>query len=102
MGTPGGVGSTSRAPAGAQFGGGRVRVVMSGSTGLIGTAVARELEAAGHTVVRLVRRRPAGPHEVSWDPERSGLDAAALRGAGGVIHLAGEPIAEGRWTRERK
>jgi uncharacterized protein (TIGR01777 family) len=75
---------------------------MSGSTGLIGTAVARELEAAGHTVVRLVRRRPAGPHEVGGDPQRSGLDAAALRGAGGVIHLAGEPIAEGRWTRERK
>ncbi len=79
-----------------------MRVVMSGSSGLIGAAVARELEGAGHSVVRLVRRRPAGPGERSWDPVRGVLDRSALDGAGAVIHLAGEAIAGGRWTRERK
>jgi uncharacterized protein len=81
-----------------------VRVAITGSTGLIGTALAADLTGDGHEVIRLVRRPPGAPGEVRWDPRAAGggLDPAALSGAGAVIHLAGAPIASGRWTPARK
>ena len=63
--------------------------------------LAPALTGAGHQVVRIVRNTPA-PGEIRWDPAGAGLDPAALRGVGAVVHLAGENIAEGRWTDQRK
>lgn len=76
-------------------------VVMSGSSGLVGTQLRALLTAAGHRVVRLVRRDPSGPDEVRWDPRTLWLPKGTLRDAGVVINLAGETIG-GRFTRARK
>lgn len=76
-----------------------MRVVVSGSTGLVGSALAPELAAAGHEVVRLVRRSPSpGEKAVRWDPDRGEIDAAGLDGADAVVHLAGASIGAARWT----
>jgi uncharacterized protein len=80
-----------------------VKVLVSGSTGLVGTALVSSLPAAGHGAVRLVRRDPKpGEDVVRWDPSEGSLDPARLEGIDGVVHLAGENIAAGRWTAERK
>jgi uncharacterized protein (TIGR01777 family) len=81
-----------------------MRIVISGATGLIGTALAARLDRDGIEVTRLVRRSPASPAEVSWDPRATAgrLDPAVLSGAGGVVHLSGAPVAGGRWTPARK
>ena len=77
-------------------------VAISGASGLIGTTLGRLLEAEGHTVLRLVRRRPAAAgSEVYWKPKAGEIDAASLEGVDAAVHLAGAPIAE-RWTDERK
>jgi uncharacterized protein len=78
-----------------------VRIAITGSSGLIGTALARSLEADGHEVVRVVRGEP-GPGEVRWDPAAGTIDAAGLEGLDGAVHLAGEPVAARRWTDEQK
>lgn len=86
-----------------------MRIAISGSTGLIGTALARSLRADGHDIVRLVRRgtRPdrrtggtgtAGAAEVLWDPKRQYVDADGLAGCDAVVHLAGAGVASRRWT----
>ena len=78
-------------------------VAVTGSTGLIGTALCRRLEADGHTVVRVVRRPvAAGEAALRWDPEAGTIDAASLEGIGAVVHLAGAGIGDKRWTPERK
>ncbi|HRP07778.1 MAG TPA: TIGR01777 family oxidoreductase [Gemmatimonadales bacterium] len=77
-----------------------MRVAITGVTGMIGSALARRLVQAGHTVVPISRTRAAG--RVAWDPMRGVLDPAALEGLHAVIHLAGAPIAQRRWTRARK
>lgn len=75
-----------------------MRIVVSGSTGLVGTALTSVLAANGHSVVPLVRRRPAaGETAIAWDPERGTIDRAGLEGADVVIHLAGENVF-GRWS----
>ncbi|MGO9142893.1 MAG: TIGR01777 family oxidoreductase [Streptosporangiaceae bacterium] len=81
-----------------------MRVVVTGSAGLIGTALTESLRQGGAEVVRLVRGQPASPAEIRWDPlaPRGGLDPAVLSGADAVVHLAGAPIASGRWTEARK
>jgi len=76
-----------------------MRVLVSGSRGLIGSALVPALGAGGHSVTRLVRRR-AGDNELTWDPAGR-LDAAAVAGFDGVVHLAGESIS-GRWTDSKK
>jgi uncharacterized protein (TIGR01777 family) len=76
-------------------------VAVTGSTGLIGTALGNELRADGHRVLRVVRH-PAGPDEATWDPERGTIDAAALEGIGAVVHLAGAGIADKRWSEARR
>lgn len=78
-----------------------MQVVVSGSTGLIGTALCRRLGDEGHDVRRLVRRRP-GPGEISWDPTTGALDPAALAGTGAVVHLAGAGIGDRRWSAARR
>ncbi len=80
-----------------------MRIAVSGSNGLVGSEVVTALSAAGHEVVRLVRRVPApGEKAVRWDPEKGESDAAGLEGLDAVVHLAGENIASGRWTAARK
>lgn len=80
-----------------------MRVAVSGSTGLVGSEVVSSLSAAGHDVVRLVRRVPSpGENAVRWDPEKGEIDAAGLEGRDAVVHLAGENIASGRWNAARK
>lgn len=81
-----------------------MRVAITGSTGLVGSEVVTVLSAAGHEVVRLVRRSPA-PEEkavLRWDPVKREVDAAGLEGFDSVIHLAGENVGSGRWTAARK
>ncbi|MFN0056312.1 MAG: TIGR01777 family oxidoreductase [Planctomycetales bacterium] len=87
-----------------QRGNRRMRVLVSGSTGLVGTALIPLLTTAGHEVVRLVRSRAKTPSKemVQWDPEANYVDAAELEGLDAIVHLAGEPIAAGRWNPERK
>ncbi|MDO8739185.1 TIGR01777 family oxidoreductase [Candidatus Deferrimicrobium sp.] len=80
-----------------------MRVAITGSTGLVGSEVVTALSAAGHEVVRLVRRIPApGENAVRWDPVKGAIDAAGLEGLDAVIHLAGENVGSGRWTAARK
>jgi uncharacterized protein (TIGR01777 family) len=81
-----------------------MRFAVTGSTGLIGSALVSELRSAGHSVSRLVRQgRYESPTErlISWNPERGVIDAAALESHDAVVHLAGEPIF-GLWTQRRK
>jgi uncharacterized protein len=78
-----------------------VRIVVSGASGLIGSALVPSLEAAGHEVLRLVRRPAASPRELEWDPAAGTLDASALAGVDGAVHLSGATIGR-RWTKARK
>lgn len=77
-------------------------VAVTGSTGLIGSALVPGLRKAGHKVRRLVRRAPRTDDEVRWDPERQHLDAGALDRVDAVIHLAGVGVADRRWSERRK
>ncbi|MEU6854628.1 TIGR01777 family oxidoreductase [Actinacidiphila alni] len=79
-----------------------MRIAVTGSSGLIGSALCDSLAADGHEVVRLVRRAPAGPAEVRWDPRRGTVDGAGLAGCEAVVHLAGAGIGDRRWTDARK
>ncbi|GAB4236388.1 MAG: TIGR01777 family oxidoreductase [Deltaproteobacteria bacterium] len=80
-----------------------MRVAITGSTGLVGSGVVSVLSAAGHEVVRLVRRAPAlGENAVRWDPATGEIDAAGLDRLDAVVHLAGENVGSGRWTAARK
>jgi len=78
-----------------------MRIAITGSSGLIGSALVRSLEADGHTAVRVVRA-DGGPGTVRWDIDGGEIDSAGLEGLDGVVHLAGEGIAEKRWTEEQK
>jgi uncharacterized protein (TIGR01777 family) len=75
-----------------------VKVVVSGASGSIGSALVPALQSAGHEVVRLVRRAPRGPDEVRWDPATGDLDPAALSGVHGAINLSGPGIGSKRWN----
>ena len=77
-------------------------VIVTGSSGLIGTALVADLEADGHAVRRLVRRAPQAGGEVRWDPAGGEIDHAGLEGADAVVNLAGPGIGDKRWTDERK
>ena len=91
------------AAAHARAGGQRMKVLVTGSTGLIGSALVSLLTTGGHQVVRLVRPgNTRRPDSVEWDPAAGTIDAAALEGFDAAVHLAGENIAGGRWTAERK
>ena len=79
-----------------------MKVLISGSSGLVGKALAKSLTNDGHEVLRLVRRKPATAAEIEWHPNQGGLDAERLQGIDAVVHLAGESIASGRWTDEKK
>ncbi|MDQ0426753.1 TIGR01777 family oxidoreductase [Cellulomonas iranensis] len=79
-----------------------MRVLVAGSSGLVGTALVRHLTEAGHDVVRLVRRAPRGPAEAGWDPDAGRVDVAAVRAADAVVDLAGVNVASRPLTAARK
>ena len=76
-------------------------VLVSGSTGLIGSALVPALTNEGHRVVRLTRSGDDGDGTATWDPSAGTIDAARLEGIDAVVHLAGENIV-GRWTPAKK
>jgi uncharacterized protein (TIGR01777 family) len=80
-----------------------MKILISGSHGLVGTALTASLERDGQEVFRLVRgeARPSA-REIQWHPNRGEIDRSALEHFDAVINLAGESIAEGRWTEEKK
>jgi uncharacterized protein (TIGR01777 family) len=84
-----------------------MKILITGATGLVGTALVAALAREGHTVCRLVRpgSKPAastaGAFDVSWDPETGDLGGAAV-GAEAVVNLAGASVAQGRWSSARK
>jgi uncharacterized protein len=84
-----------------------MKIIVTGSTGLVGKALVRSLLAEGHEVTRMVRGgsqtfRAPGTSAVSWDPEKGTVNVSELEGHDAAVHLAGEPVAGGRWTEERK
>lgn len=85
----------------AEYEGDALKVVITGSSGMIGQAITHFLTTGGHSVIRLVRGKPNAPDERTWDPAGKVLDPDVLRGADAVVHLAGEPI-DGRWTAQKK
>lgn len=84
-----------------------MKILVTGSSGLVGTALIEELKHSGHTVVRLVRPGSVSPSgategfDVQWNPATGSLGGAAV-GADAVVNLAGASIADGRWSRKRK
>jgi hypothetical protein len=84
-----------------------MKILITGATGLVGTALVRTLAQDGHMVCRLIRPAtktpdaPAGTFDVLWNPETCELGGAAV-GAEAVVNLAGAPVAGGRWTAARK
>ena len=78
------------------------RVAVTGSSGLIGSALVAAHRERGDEVVRLVRRPPRAADEVSWEPSTRRLDAAVLDGVTGVVNLAGAGVGDKRWSPSRK
>ncbi|MEZ5291209.1 MAG: TIGR01777 family oxidoreductase [Vicinamibacterales bacterium] len=79
-----------------------MRVVIAGGSGFLGQALADSLGRHGHEV-QILTRRPRGPGHIAWTPDGDpGPWAASLEGAGAVVNLAGEGIADRRWTPARK
>jgi uncharacterized protein (TIGR01777 family) len=75
------------------------RIVVTGSTGLVGQRLVQELEQAGATMIRAVRRPVQdSARELFWDPKGGEIDVGKLEGVDAVVHLAGENIAGHRWT----
>ena len=85
-----------------------MRVVITGGSGLIGRALARELGGAGYDVVVLTRHPekagnlPPGVRAAGWDGRTSAGWGSLLEADTAIVHLAGESISEGRWTAEKK
>ena len=78
-------------------------VLITGSSGLVGSALVPFLTTGGHRVTRLVRSSPRPNHdEIGWDPAAARMDASQLEGLDAVVHLAGDNIATGRWNAAKK
>ena len=78
-----------------------MKVAVTGSSGLIGSALLPILRREGHEPLRVVRREPVAPDEVGWDPEAGTIDVHALAGVDAIVNLAGYTIGQ-RWTESRK
>ena len=80
-----------------------LRVAVTGASGLVGSALTALLTTGGHEVIPLVRKPGNGNAAAAlWDPEKGLLEPGKLEGIDAVVHLAGENIAEGRWTERKK
>jgi len=79
------------------------RILLSGASGFIGSQLRAFLQNHGHLVIRLVRHQEeAAPDTIYWNPEEETFDSKDFEGFDTVIHLAGAPLAQKRWTRKRK
>ena len=78
------------------------KILLTGSTGLIGRSLTPVLASAGHQVVPLIRQASAPPGSIGWDPMADTTDPAPFEGADAVIHLGGENLAQGRWNAAKK
>ncbi len=80
-----------------------LRILITGGSGPLGSALKPLLTTGGHEVWSLVRRPPIqNRHEIYWDPEKGVIDASSLPELDGIIHLAGDNIGQGRWTERKK
>jgi uncharacterized protein (TIGR01777 family) len=79
-----------------------MKVLVSGAKGLVGDALVKSLKEDGNQIVSLVRRASSGDSEIEWQPNQGKLEVERLEGFDVVVHLAGESIASGRWTDEKK
>jgi uncharacterized protein len=79
-----------------------MKILISGSHGLVGSALAKALQQSGYQVLVLVRGKATSANEIEWDPKRGLLSLHSVEGLDAVVHLAGEAIAEGRWSDEKK
>jgi uncharacterized protein (TIGR01777 family) len=79
-----------------------MKILISGSHGLVGSALIKSLEPEGHEISRLVRHYPGSEAEVEWSPDRYSIQLARIEGFDAVVNLAGESIAEGRWSDSKK
>ena len=79
-----------------------MRILISGSHGLVGEALIKALETGGHEIYRLVRHAPNSESEIEWSPDRYSIAISRIEGFDAVYHLAGESIASGRWNDEKK
>jgi len=80
-----------------------MKILVSGSSGFVGSRLTAALADAGHQVARLVRSRPKPDRaEIQWDPAAGRLEPSALEGFDAVVHLAGENLSQGRWTNAKK
>lgn len=77
-----------------------MKIVVAGSSGLIGSTLVEMLTSGGHQVVRLLRRQEEGA--LYWNPDAGELDVTQFNGVEAVVNLAGENIASDRWTEEKK
>jgi uncharacterized protein len=80
-----------------------MKIAIAGASGLVGSALAPALRAAGHDVFRLVRGRgTSSPEEISWQPATGEIDLPRLEGVHAIINLSGENLGDGRWTKARR
>jgi uncharacterized protein len=79
-----------------------MRILITGSHGLVGRALISELTKDGHEILSLVRHKSEGASEIEWHPNQGAIDSERVSGFDVVVHLAGESIASGRWTDEKK
>src|SRR5215204_3293690 len=78
-------------------------IAITGSSGLVASALVQALEGDGHLIRPVVRRAPrAGANEIRWDPDEGMIDAAEFASVDAVVHLAGENVAGHRWTKSFK
>lgn len=77
---------------------GKGAVLLSGASGMLGSAIAKALEQQGTTTLRLVRREIWTPYEVPWKPSAKELDVSRLEGITAAIHLSGANVSSRRWT----
>jgi uncharacterized protein (TIGR01777 family) len=79
-----------------------MKVVVTGASGLIGSALVPHLRELGHEVLALVRSTPQSRHQARWDPAAGRIDTKALQGTDAVVHLAGAGVGDHRWTESYK
>ena len=79
-----------------------MKVLLTGATGLVGKKLTSFLTHRNNHIIRLVRKAEPATGEILWDPYANTIDMEALEGVDAVVHLAGENIADGRWTSRKK